>query len=107
MPLSGVDGNWFFVTPRFGFAWDTKGNGETVVRGGIGMYRYHEPQSIYSGLLGLGQGQKIYSADNITLRQIEGLGSGAMPGAGNAIDIDDNKQPLGYTWSLTLNQKLP
>ena len=78
-----------------------------MVRGGIGMYRYHEPQSIYSGLLGLGQGQRSYSADNVTLRGVEGLGGGALPGAGNTIDIDDDKQPLGYTWSLTLNQKLP
>ena len=41
------------------------------------------------------------------LRDYEGLGGGDLPGAGNAIDINDDKQPLAYTWSLTLNQKLP
>ena len=109
VPLSGVKGNWFFVTPRVGFAWDLKGSGETVVRGGIGMYRYHEPQSIWSNLLEVGAGSLVYNAPrDLYLEDIEALyGSGNLVFGNQAMDVNDNKQPLSYNWSLTLNQKLP
>jgi hypothetical protein len=45
VPLSGVYGNWLYLTPRFGVAWDVRGSGETVVRGGLGFYRYHLPMA--------------------------------------------------------------
>ena len=43
-----------------------------------------------------------------SLAEIDALaGSGSLVFGGDTIDINDNKQPLAYNWSLTLNQKMP
>jgi hypothetical protein len=108
-PVQGVDGNFFFVQPRIGFAWDARGNGETVVRGGGGMYLYHDAQQPYADLIDIGAGVKRYTTccDGTTLTALEGLGSGAVVFSGSTLDSTDKTQARTYNWSLTVNQKLP
>ena len=61
VPLSAVEGSWFYVTPRVGLAWDLRGSGESVVRGGLGLYRYREPMVQSGTFLSLGAGQRSYA----------------------------------------------
>jgi hypothetical protein len=42
VPNSGTGSRALFYEPRIGVAWDIRGNGETVLRGGYGAYRMHD-----------------------------------------------------------------
>jgi hypothetical protein len=107
-PMAGVDVP-FYIQPRIGFAWDVRGNGETVLRGGGGMYLYHDAQQPYDQLIDIGAGVRTFfqGGAGFTLRSLEGLGSTNIAFGGSALDITDETQSRTYNWSLTVNQKLP
>jgi hypothetical protein len=89
-------------------AWDVGGAGNTVLRGGFGVYRYHDAQQPYDTLIDLAYGVRQYSAGSATtLRALEEINSSALVFGGSALDINDEGQPVTYSWSATANQRLP
>ncbi|MFC6645293.1 carboxypeptidase regulatory-like domain-containing protein [Granulicella cerasi] len=123
LPNSGTPGRMFFYSPRAGLAYDLYGNGKTVLRGGFGLYRSHDPSSSYAnaaataagtysstaGGAGINLGKLTLgttSAADCTNRTISQLNS-KCPSLNSVVyglSSSDDQQPLTYTYNFTVTQ---
>ncbi|MBZ5727904.1 MAG: carboxypeptidase-like regulatory domain-containing protein [Acidobacteriia bacterium] len=108
IPNSGAASRGLLVSPRVGLAYDVAGGGATVLRGGWGIYRYHDSFNPVAGALDIPLGVRTYEASGgVLLSAIDQIRANPAPTGFEALDGSDRGQPLTYTYSVSLQQRMP
>jgi hypothetical protein len=115
---SGYPTRPIFFVPRFGESFDVFGNGKTIIRGGIGLYRFRGPTGGGGTALATPTGSftatlSTYTTQGSTLAAID---SGKYPVPSYSSYqlaysglADQNSDQLSMTWTynFTISQQLP
>lgn len=114
-PTPAVPPRWGFVEPRLGFAFDIFGTGNTMLRGGFGIYRTHDSYNDASNESQTVIGMRTYTVNGpLLLSSISSYQSKVNNGSGftpdtsiNAFDSKDDEEPRVRTYNLSVDQRLP
>ena len=123
VPLSGQPNRFAYPDARFGFSYDVFGSGNTVVRGGWGVYRYvtqvntvanGSAQGTAADVLGYGQpgGTELQMRNVVNQAYVACPSPNIAPPCGvsggqTGLDASNYGQPMTQAYNLTIDQRLP
>ena len=113
VPKGLVHNNWKTFGPRIGFAYDLRGNGKTVIRGGVGlMYERIQGNDMYNAganspfSLNVTNNSVTVEDPNILLATGTAAARPINPPSITGLAIDNYKQPASYQYSAGLQHQL-
>lgn len=111
VPVSGFKSPLFYYNPRFGIAYDIFGTGNTVLRGGIGKYRYQLSNNDVGGAVDPPLGIINFSTPALTsLSQASTFtpsGGNGLGGSINALMMGDDRTPRTWNYNFIISQRAP
>ena len=108
VPTSGVEVKALLFAPRVGFAYDLAGTGETLLRGGYGLFNFHDAQGPYSGFIDLPYGVTLTNVTNSPrLADVVNVNPNTQPSISGSLLATDDRQPRSQSWSFTVQRRLP
>jgi hypothetical protein len=130
VPLSGQPNRFAYPDARFGFSYDLLGHGDTVIRGGWGVYRYVTQVNTVANGEAQGTAASVlqYNQPGSTLLQMQNVKNaayvpcpsatvappcsklpniGTFSGSQTGLDASDYGQPMTQAYNVTIDQKLP